>query len=105
MSTILRKFPYNVNMQIFQTRLSELRKQKNLSQKELANILKTNNSSVCDWERGRTQPDMETIVNIALFFETSADYLLGLEDETGAKTYGNYINFGTHNGNNIINNK
>ncbi len=104
MSTIIRKFPYNINMQIFQTRLIELRKQKNLSQKELAIILQTNNSSICDWERGRTQPDIETIVKIAIYFETSTDYLLGLVDEADSKSYGNYNNYGTHNGNNIINN-
>lgn len=76
-------------MKIFQDRFRELRKNKNLSQKALAKILQTNNSSVCDWECGRTQPDMETLAQIAIYFDVSADYLLGLEDETGAKTYVN----------------
>ena len=61
-------------------RLNELRKDKGLSQKELANIIGTNNSSVCDWERGRTEPSVEMIIKICKFFEVSADYLLGLED-------------------------
>lgn len=90
MSTIFRGFPYNNIMEIFCERLKELRKNRNLSQKALAIILKTNNSSVCDWECGRTQPDMETLVKIALFFDVSADYLLGLEDETGAKVGSKY---------------
>ncbi len=83
-------------MKVFRERLKELRKCKNLSQKELAEVLQTNNSSVCDWECGRTEPNIETVARMAVFFDVSSDYLLGLEDETGAKTYNNY---GVHNGN------
>lgn len=85
MSSIFRKNPYNKSMEIFCERLKELRKSWDLSQKELANILQTNNSSVCDWERGSTQPDLLTLIKIAVFFDVTSDYLLGLEDETGAK--------------------
>ena len=67
-------------MEIFCERLKELRKEKGISQKELAVLLDTNNSSVCDWERGRTQPDLETVVKIAQYFHVSADYLLGMID-------------------------
>ncbi len=73
-------------MEIFCERLKELRKSMNLSQKQLADILQTNNSSICDWERGRSQPDLQTLAKLARFFDITADYLLGLEDETGAKT-------------------
>ena len=83
-------------MKIFRERLKELRKYSNLSQKQLADILHTNNSSICDWECGRTEPNIETLAQMAVYFDVTADYLLGLEDETGAKTYNNY---GTHNGN------
>ena len=76
-------------MKLFSERLKDLRKIKNLSQKQVAEILRTTNSSICDWECGRSQPDFETLVCIAEFFEVSADYLLGLEDESGAKTNGN----------------
>jgi len=76
-------------MKLFSERLKDLRKIKNLTQKQLAEILRTTNSSICDWECGRSQPDFETLVCIAEFFEVSADYLLGLEDESGAKTNGN----------------
>jgi len=67
-------------MKVFQERLKELRKDKQLSQKELAEILGTNNSSVCDWECGRSQPDIEMLAKIATCFEVSADYLLGLKE-------------------------
>ena len=72
-------------MQIFIERLKELRTEKGLSQKELGQILNTTNSSVCDWERGRSEPNLDTVAQIARYFDVSADYLLGLEDESGAK--------------------
>lgn len=58
-------------------RISELRKSNKLSQQQLANILKTTNSSICDWERGRTEPSLATVVKIADYFDVSCDYLLG----------------------------
>ena len=61
-------------------RLKELRIEKGLTQKELADILKTNNSSICDWECGRTEPSIEMILSICRLFEVSADFVLGLED-------------------------
>lgn len=61
-------------------RLKTLRIEKKLSQKQLAVELKTTNSSICDWECGRAEPDIETLIQIAKFFEVSVDYLLGLED-------------------------
>ena len=78
-----------------------MRKFKNLSQKALATALNTNNSSVCDWECGRTQPDLETVVKLSILFEVTTDYLLGLEDETGAKIYNKYT-IGTINNNGHI---
>lgn len=67
-------------MKNYLERLKELRKSKQISQKELANILGTTNSSICDWECGRAQPDLETLINIANYFEVTTDYLLGLCD-------------------------
>ena len=80
MSTIFRSFPYNIVMSILCQRLKELRIEQKITQKQLADILQTNNSSVCDWERGRTEPNVEMIVSICKYFDVSADYLLGLED-------------------------
>ena len=67
-------------MKIFSERLKELRTEKKLLQKDLAIILGTSNSSICDWECGRAQPDMEMIIKIADYFQVTADYLLGRTD-------------------------
>ena len=68
-------------METFSIRIKELRKENGLTQKQLADKLQTTNSAVCDWERGRTQPDLETLAKIASLFSVSSDYLLGLSDE------------------------
>lgn len=80
MSTSFRKFPYNRIMKTYLSNLKQLRISKNLSQKELAKILNTSNSSVCDWECGRAQPDIETLIEMSKYFDVSVDYLLGLEN-------------------------
>ncbi len=90
---------------MFGKKIREYREDKNLTQTELAKLLNTTQSTIGKYEREELEPNINTIINLCKIFNVSADYLLGLEDETGAKTYGNYINFGTHNGNNIINNK
>lgn len=67
-------------MKIFQERLKELRKDRGILQKELAEKLRTTNSSISDWENGRSQPDLQSLADLARFFEVRVDYLLGLED-------------------------
>lgn len=70
-----------VSMNIFCTRIKELRLEKGMTQLQLANCLHTTNSAVCDWEKGRTQPDLEMLKNIATLFSVTTDYLLGLSDD------------------------
>ncbi len=67
-------------MKVFAQRLKEFRKTKGLSQKQLAEILHTTNSSVCDWERERSEPNLETLVAMSDFFNTTTDCLLGKTD-------------------------
>ena len=72
-------------METLGIRLKELRKEHQLTQKGLADIVGTNNSSICDWECGRTEPNLDLLVKLALHFGVSTDYLLGLENEDGSK--------------------
>ena len=68
-------------MNTFGERLKELRTEKGLSQKALAKQLGCNQSMVSFWENGVNEPTENAIRKVALFFEVSADYLLGLTDE------------------------
>ena len=60
--------------------LKELRREKGLSQKKLAELIGSNNSSVCDWECGRSEPSLFYLVKLCKTLEVSADYLLGISD-------------------------
>ncbi len=64
---------------MFRFRLKELRLEHKISQKKLAEIIGTNNSSICDWECGRSEPGIDYIIKLSLYFDVSSDYLLGLE--------------------------
>lgn len=91
-------------MDIFEKRLKELRKEKGDTQEKLAKKLNTTDDSIFSWEKGRSQPDIKMIRKICLYFEVSADYLLGLEDEAGIKTYcKNYVNQINNSGNGNVN--
>ncbi len=61
-------------------RIKECRQLKNLSQSELAVLLKTTQSTIGKYEREELQPNIETILKMCEQFGVSADYLLGLED-------------------------
>lgn len=60
--------------------LKLLRNQKGLSQQKLADILHISQQSVYKYENDITSPDIETLKNIADFFETSIDYIVGYTD-------------------------
>ena len=60
--------------------LKELRHQKNLSQQQLANKLQVDRSSIAKWESGKRIPDINTITQLAEFFEVNVSELIGTED-------------------------
>ncbi len=61
-------------------RLKKLRKEKSLSQKVFAGIMKLSPSTIAMYETSQRDPDTTTLQNIADFFEVSVDYLLGRTD-------------------------
>ncbi|MDE7453806.1 MAG: helix-turn-helix domain-containing protein [Clostridia bacterium] len=85
-------------MKILATRLKELRTEKQLSLDRLGKIIGVSDTAIMKWEQDKSEPTALNIKQLAIFFNTSADYLLGLEDESGGKTYGKY-HIGTINNN------
>ncbi len=67
-------------MEKFSQRLKELRKEKDLSQAELAKEIGVSQRSVSSWETGFRQPDFETLEILAKYFNVTTDYLLGISD-------------------------
>ncbi|WP_175616075.1 helix-turn-helix domain-containing protein [Piscibacillus halophilus] len=61
---------------MFAKMLIKLRKQKNLSQYQLADKLGFSRGQISNYEQGQREPDFETLKVIADFFNVSTDYLL-----------------------------
>lgn len=57
-------------------RLNELRKSKGISQLKLALALNTNQNTISRYETGEREPDINTLIQIADYFNVSIDYLL-----------------------------
>lgn len=70
----------------FNNKLYELRKQKGLSQEELANKLNVSRQTVSKWELGDSTPDMEKLIGLSDLFDISLDeFVLGKEGKVQAQ--------------------
>ena len=69
-------------------RLSNLRKDHDLSQKQLADQLHVTHSQISRIESGETKnPNISIVIDVARFFHVSTDYLLGITQITSPKSY------------------
>ena len=62
-------------------RLKELRLNRGLSQKEIADYLGITVASYSLYERGNREPNISILKRIADFYTVSVDYLMGLHDK------------------------
>ncbi len=61
----------------FSERLSQLRKERNITQTEFAKIINVSQSTIAMWETRRRDPSSDDIIAIAEYFGVTTDYLLG----------------------------
>ena len=64
----------------FSKKLQELRKQKGLTQEELAKSLYVSRTAISKWESGRGYPSIDSLKEIAKFFCVTVDQLLSGEE-------------------------
>ena len=64
---------------MFQERLNFLLKDNNMFQSDLAKYVGYTTQAISRWCRGETEPDLNSLIKIANFFDVSTDYLLGNE--------------------------
>lgn len=62
---------------IFPERLKELRQKKGLTQQEIADLLNVNRVTYTNWEKGKREPNFETLLKLAFELNTTTSYLLG----------------------------
>ena len=58
-------------------RIRELRKHKNMTQKELAKHLQIADSTLSYWEMGTYEPDNDALMKLSRFFQVPIDFILG----------------------------
>ncbi|MBQ4558166.1 MAG: helix-turn-helix transcriptional regulator [Clostridia bacterium] len=61
-------------------KLKLLRKEKGVSQRDVAKAIGVTTSAYSNYEQGTREPSVELIKSLCLYFRVSADYLIGLED-------------------------
>ncbi|MGN0379977.1 MAG: helix-turn-helix domain-containing protein [Butyrivibrio sp.] len=64
----------------FNEKLQTLRKQKNLTQEELASALYVSRTAISKWESGKGYPGIESLKAISKFFSVSLDELLSSDE-------------------------
>ncbi|MDE5789264.1 MAG: helix-turn-helix domain-containing protein [Clostridia bacterium] len=57
-----------------------LRKEKELKQEDIANVLGCTQRKISYMEQGVTEPDTQSLVKLADYFGVSVDFLLGRSD-------------------------
>lgn len=67
-------------MATFSDRLKELRKAKGTTQKAMAEYIGITEQAYQKYEYGKREPNHETTIKIADFFNVSTDYLLGRDN-------------------------
>lgn len=64
----------------FKNVLRNLREEKLLTQGELADALNLSQKTISNYEVGTRDPDNDTLIKMATFFDVSVDYLLGISN-------------------------
>lgn len=72
---------------MFNVRLTYLRKDKKITQKDMAEVLGITRPAYTAYETGKRQPDFEMLQKIADYFDVSTDYLLGRDDRANPLNY------------------
>lgn len=61
-------------------KLKQLREENNISQSEIAIFLNIKQNTYSQYETGKRQIPIDTLIKIAKFYKVSTDYILDLED-------------------------
>lgn len=57
-------------------RIAELRKEKGMTQAELAAVINISDKAISKWESAGSCPDIDVLIKLSDFFEVSLDYII-----------------------------
>lgn len=66
-------------------RIKDLREDKDLKQKDIAKILNVSQQQYSRIETGENEIKLDSLIKLALFYNTSTDYILGLTNKKEKK--------------------
>ena len=72
-------------------RIYTLRKQKGMTQDELASYCQVSRQAVSKWENQESKPDIESIINLSELFDMGVDEFLGISHKSKKKLLPTYI--------------
>ncbi|MCL2390775.1 MAG: helix-turn-helix domain-containing protein, partial [Endomicrobia bacterium] len=68
------------------SQIKKLRRERNITQEQLAEYLNISVPAISQWECGKTAPDISQLPMLANIFKVSADIILGIDvDKTEEK--------------------
>lgn len=84
----------DLNMNTISENIRRLRKEAEMTQKELADALGISSSNVTKYEKGQLEPSLAIIKNLCRIFNVSSDELLGINTNCKSNNLSyNFINF------------
>ena len=72
-------------MSEFAKNLKKYRKMKNISQEKLGKSLNYGSTAIANYESGRNEPSIDSLIKIAEVLDVTIDDLLGMKRKTGEK--------------------
>lgn len=72
---------------MFAERLKELRKDKNMTQVQLAEALGVSKGTIAMWEIGKREPNFETLNRLSDIFDKRIDYILGNSNDASSPRF------------------
>ena len=73
---------------MFDDAIKNLRRNRGMSQVELAAALGVTKQCISNWENGNIAPSIDMLLKIAGYFSVSTDYLLGIDNRKYIETTG-----------------
>ena len=62
----------------YNERIRGLREDKDMNQTQLAKAIQSTQKTISNWEKGYSEPSIEMIKALCIYFGVSADYIIGL---------------------------